>query len=132
MKLKQNQSGFSLVSTIFILVVLAVLGSYMALLGTSQSQTTALSVQGVRAWYAAVSGLEWAAFEIQGSGSCPAIPTSMSIEGFTVTVTACSAYSINESGLSYSMHDVTVLSERGSYGEADFVSRTVRATLGGI
>jgi len=132
MKLKQNQSGFSLVSTIFIIVVLAVLGSYMALLGTSQSQTTALSVQGVRAWYAAVSGLEWAAFEIRGSGSCPAIPTTMSIEGFTVTVTACSAYSINESGLSYSMHDVTVLSERGSYGEADFVSRTVRATLGGI
>ena len=128
---RNKQTGFSLVTTIFILVVLGVLGSYMTLMNATQNQSTALSIQGLRAWYAAVSGYDWAAYRINTTGSCPAVPTVMSIEGFTVTLTACTPYSINEAGATYAMHDVTVLSERGSFGETDYVSRTLRATFGG-
>ena len=130
----RSQSGFSLVTTIFIIVVLAVLGTYMSLMSTTQNQSTALSIQGQRAWYAAVSGFEWVAFQLNpatGSGNCPSIPTTMTIEGFTVRVTDCTPYSITEAGGSYTLHDVTVTSERGSFGDVDYVSRSLRATVGG-
>jgi MSHA biogenesis protein MshP len=131
MKRMKNNAGFSLVTTLFILVVLAILGSYMSLMGISQNQTTALSVQGVRAWYAAVSGFEWTAFRINTSSSCPAVPTALSIEGFTVTLTSCIPQNITEGASSYNMYDITVLSERGAFGQTDYVSRTLRATYGG-
>ncbi|NNJ92714.1 MAG: pilus assembly protein MshP [Gammaproteobacteria bacterium] len=131
MNYHKNNSGFSLVTTLFILVVLAILGSYMALMGISQNQTTALSVQGVRAWYSAVSGFEWAADRISTTSVCPTVPTVMSIQGFTVTLTGCTTYNITEGASSYNLYDISVLSERGSFGEADYVSRTLRATFGG-
>lgn len=131
MKSLKKQTGFSLVTAIFILVVLAILGSYMALMGVSQNQTTALSVQGVRAWYAALSGFEWAAHRINTTATCPTVPTSMSIEGFTVTLTACVTYNITEGVDNFNMYDITVLSESGSFGQSDYVSRTLRASYGG-
>lgn len=126
------QQGFTLITTLFIIVVLAVLGSFMALLVTGQNQSSALSVQGLRAWYAGVSGYEWAIYQINSTGSCPAVPTVMSIEGFTVTLTDCTAYNVTEAGDNYSLHDITVLSERGSYGDTDYVSRKIRTTMGGL
>ena len=117
-----KQSGFSLVTALFILVVLSILGTYMVVMVTTQNQSTALSVQGLRAWYAAVSGLEWAAYQIETTGNCPALPATMTIEGFSVQLTDCTAYAIIEAGSNYNMHDVTVFSELGSYGDVDYVS----------
>lgn len=132
MKLRlTTQSGFSLVTTLFILVVLAVLGSYMVAMVSTQNQSTALSVQGFRAWYAAVSGIEWTAYQINSTGSCPTVPATLSVEGFTVKLTGCDAYTITEAGSTYNLHDISVLSERGSYADTDYVSRRIRATLGG-
>ena len=129
---QESQKGFSLVTTLFIIVVLAVLGGYMVSMTITQTQSSALAVQGLRAWYAGVSGFEWAAYEINSSGNCPTIPATMNIEGFNVNITSCTEYSIFEAGNNFKLHDVTVLSERGSYGDVDFVSRTIRATIGGI
>ena len=126
-----KQAGFSLVTTLFILVVLAVLGVYMSLMVGVQNQSTALTVQGFRAWYAAISGLDWTAYQINTTGNCPAVPTTMTIEGFTVSLTDCTSYPVFEAGNNYNLHDVTLLSERGSFGELDYVSRSVRATIGG-
>jgi len=131
---QESQKGFSLVTTLFIIVVLAVLGSYMVSMVTTQNQSTALSIQGLRAWYAAVSGFEWVAYQLDPSvnGNCPTIPTTMTIEGFTVKVTNCDPYSITEAGKSYTLYDISVLSERGNYGDVDFVSRKIQATVSGL
>ena len=53
-------AGFTLVQAIFIIVVLGLLGSFMVTMFGVQSRTTTLSHQGIRAYYAAQSGLEWA------------------------------------------------------------------------
>ena len=82
----KREQGFSLISTIFILVVLASLGGYIAKLSSVQHMTSALSVQSARAWFAARSGLEWVAYQINNSG-CPAVPTTISVESFTVELT---------------------------------------------
>ena len=106
--------GFVLVSAIFILVVLAALGAFIMNISINQHIGSALDVQGVRAYQAARSGLEWGLYQIEstpaynfsyGSGTlsigaaspnaraCPASPISSynppasTMAGLTVTVT---------------------------------------------
>ncbi len=133
--LRKKQSGFSLVTAIFLLVILSILGTYMAAMSIIQNQSTALSVQGVRAWYATVSGLEWASDYIfdpaLGNNNCPAAGTSFTVEGFTVEVTACTKSTHTEAGDTYDIFDVSISADRGSFGEVDYVQRSLRATIGG-
>ena len=51
--------GFSLVTAIFLLVVLAALAAVMVNVSTFQQTESAMDVQGVRAEQAARAGLEW-------------------------------------------------------------------------
>lgn len=57
--------GFAIVSAIFILVVLAALGTFIVNVSTSQQIGSALDVQGVRAYQAARAGIEWGLFQVQ-------------------------------------------------------------------
>lgn len=89
------QQGFALISAIIILVVLAGLGAFAASFIPMQQMGSAADVMGVRALYAARSGLEWGAYQItQGGPSCLASSsntfpsTAASMQGITVTV-AC-------------------------------------------
>ncbi|HEY8856390.1 MAG TPA: hypothetical protein VIM43_03410 [Rugosibacter sp.] len=108
----QRMHGFAIVTAIFILVVLAALGAFIVSISTNQQIGTALDIQGVRAYQAARSGIEWGIYRVQatptynfsystpavavGSANpntrtCPASPTSFvpaapTLAGFTVTV----------------------------------------------
>ena len=57
----------------------------------SQQIGSALDVQGVRAYYAARSGVEWGLYRQLQASSCAAsssfVPTASTLSGFTVTVT---------------------------------------------
>jgi hypothetical protein len=55
----------------------------------------------------------------------------MTIEGFSVSLTNCTESSVSEGIATYSLFDVTVTAERGVFGNADYVSHAIRATLGG-
>lgn len=98
--------GFSLVSAIFLLVVLAMLGVAMVAISTVQNQSSGLDVQGVRAYQAARAGIEWGLYqELQPPNSCVAatniaMPAGTSLSGFTVTVT-CTA----DTGLGLSINN---------------------------
>ncbi len=87
--------GFSLVSAIFLLVVLAALGAAIVTVSTVQHQSSALDIQGVRAYQAARAGIEWGLYQQRIVGNCAgstniALPAGTSLTGFTVTV-ACVA-----------------------------------------
>ncbi|MEF8823369.1 MAG: hypothetical protein V5A74_04565 [Desulfohalobiaceae bacterium] len=70
MRYASQNSGFTLVQTIFIIVVLGLLGAFMVTMFQVQSRTTTLSHQGIRAYYAAQSGLEWAKNKTLTNGTC--------------------------------------------------------------
>lgn len=55
----RNQRGFTIVSAIFLLVVLAALGGFIATVSTTQHIGSALDVSGARAYQAARAGTEW-------------------------------------------------------------------------
>ncbi|OGA26378.1 MAG: hypothetical protein A3I01_01835 [Betaproteobacteria bacterium RIFCSPLOWO2_02_FULL_65_24] len=88
--------GFTLVSAIFLLVVLAALGAAILVVSTTQQIGSALDVQGARAYQAARAGVEWGAYKWLRSSSCGALtsftfPSAPTLAGITVTVT-CTAY----------------------------------------
>ena len=58
------QSGFSLVTAIFLLVILASLGAFIVTVSGLQQTSSALDVQGSRAYHAARSGIEWGTYQV--------------------------------------------------------------------
>src|SRR5690606_11858573 len=58
--MKARSGGFTLVSVIFLLVVVAALGAFMVTIGTTQRETSALSLLSGRAPAAAEAGQGWA------------------------------------------------------------------------
>lgn len=88
-----------MVSVLFILVVLAVLGSALAGMSARQHQASAQDMEQARAWQAAKAGMEWAAWQLLRNPAPPAAAPACfastsfspggSLSGFTVTV-SCS------------------------------------------
>jgi Tfp pilus assembly protein PilX len=131
-RLPRAVRGFSLISTLFLLVVVSGLASYLVNLSVAQQYSTALTVSALRGRHAALSGLEWVAYRINNvSSSCPAVPSNLTIEGFSVTLTNCTQSVVTEGPSSYNLFDVTVSAERGAFGDADYVNHAIRATLKG-
>ena len=124
-----RQAGFTILSALFLLVVLVALGAYMVRLSTAQHLSTALTVNASRAYYAAYSGMEWAASRIRTLTACPTVPTSFSVEGYTVELTACSKDTVTEGGSSYGVYQVAIEASRGSFGSPDYVRRRLSALL---
>lgn len=93
--------GFSLVSAIFLLIVLAGLGAAIVNISTMQHTSSALDVQGTRAYQAARAGIEWGLYRQIKNGSCAAqtsfVPPAPTLTAFTVTVTCASVTAPNTS-----------------------------------
>jgi MSHA biogenesis protein MshP len=125
-----------LLTALFLLVVVAGIGGYLVNLATTQHLGSALAGQESRAYYAALSGLDWVAHAIATDPStppdCPAIGTQFPVEGFSVRIAACGrSYPVTEvSGEDYALYDVTVEAASGRFGDWDYTRRTIRATLG--
>ena len=58
----QREAGFSLVSAVFLLVVLAGLGVFAVRLNTLQQQTVTAGLRGAQAFEAARTGAAWGAY----------------------------------------------------------------------
>lgn len=92
----QRMRGFSLVTAIFLLVVLAGLAIAMVSISTVQHTQSAMDVQGVRAEQAARAGLEWGLRQQVAAGlaagapcigaSAFALPAGTTLSPFTVSV----------------------------------------------
>lgn len=129
----RKAGGFSLLTTLFLLVVVAGLGGYLVSLASTQHLTSALAVQQSRAYYAALGGLEWVAYQIQqDTGSppdCPASPTTYSADGFSITCRCQRSLHSVGGNPQYAMFDVTAEATSGTFGDWDFVRRTISATI---
>lgn len=88
-----RQQGLALVSAIFILVVLALIGGFAVQVATMQHTGSMQDVQSIRVYQAARAGLEWALWRVQpdNGATCAGatnVPlTGGSFAGITVTVT---------------------------------------------
>lgn len=124
--------GASLITAIFLLVVLAGLGVAMVSLSTSQQKSSAMDVIGARAYLAARAGAEWGVYRVlRGGGGCGtstfAMPAgSGTLAAFSVTV-ACT--SVVQFGIERRQVTATACNQTGGCGNAgnlpDYVQRVV-------
>jgi MSHA biogenesis protein MshP len=124
-----RQHGFSLVSAIFLMVVLVILGTTMVTISSVQQTTAAQLLQVARANYAARAGAEWAAAQA-GSGTwCPGPATaSFTVGGFAIEL-ACTRtnHPVDAGTQQYFVVDVTASS--GAYDGPDYVRRRLRTKV---
>lgn len=146
LKLKINfkqQCGASLVTAIFLLVVLGTLGTMMVTFFAAQQQSSALDVLGSRVFQASRAGIEWGSFQVlqnPGAGfalACrggPAAqntpPLAGSLAGFTVNVN-CTYATVLENGAPVGIYQlVSLASSTGIVpGQPDYVERQITATI---
>lgn len=145
------QRGFSLVSAIFLLVVIAVLGTFALTLSTTQQQSSALDVMGSRAYQASRAGIEWGAYQVLPASAAPFASTCRTtgtnsqtlppgtlagtLSDFTVTVT-CDATAHSDVLATGTIGTVTVYRIAASGvagaapGGANYVERKMQVTIG--
>lgn len=130
--------GFSIVSAIFLLVVLSLLGSLMLTFSTVQHVTGAQDVQGSRAYQAARAGIEWGLYQLRQNSSCSGASSFVpganalggTLSGFSVTV-SCVAVGgpYDESGVSTTVYRITSTATSGSApGSVNYVERQLQVT----
>ena len=128
---RSSQKAFSLVPALFLIVVLAILGVVAVRMSVVQSQTVVLAMQSARAYAAAQSGIEWGAYQALENGSCGTSTLSLAegaLNGFSVAV-SCSSTSHTEAQATINVYTVEAFAWSGAYGQPDYVSRRVRATV---
>lgn len=139
--IRKTQRGFSLVSAIFLLVVIAALGAFALTLSSTQQQSAALDVVGARAYQASRAGVEWGAYQVlQAPGAafataCRAAPTNQALAalpgtlaGFAVTV-GCVATVHDEAGVARTVYQLTSTATLGAVATPDYVERQMTATI---
>lgn len=124
----RRQSGFSIVTAIFLLVILSMLGAFMLTISNAMHVSSAQDIQGSRAFRAARAGIEWGVARVNGATACYATnPTNLALEGFAVAVT-CTVRSYNEGGTTrYIFWLESTASAGGAVGSLGYVERTVNA-----
>ena len=87
----RGQRGFTLVTAVFLIGILAAISVYMIGLRVIQDSSASLDTLGTRAYAAARSGVEWGAYRALRPGPCVAGVNSFALggtlAGFTATVT---------------------------------------------
>lgn len=122
-----HQRGFAAVAAVFLVVILAGLGAFMLTFSNTQQLTSAQDVQGSRAYWAARAGLGWGIASVTATpADCPTSPTTLTVDGFSVTVT-CTRSTYDEAGVTVVIYRLVSLARLGAGATA--VERSVSASL---
>jgi MSHA biogenesis protein MshP len=137
------QKGFSLITAVFLLVVLASLGALMVPFVTTQQQSSAVDVIGAQMNQAARAGIEWGAYQVlqKGSSGCFSSPATPSLYGtilssvsntvtpVTVTVSCTATSAIPDNETIYAIAASAVLNNAATVGSTNYIERDMLATI---
>lgn len=144
-----HQQGFSLVTAIFLLVVIAALGAFAVTLSTTQHQSAALDAMGSRAYQAARAGIEWATYHVSQTApgvewqGCTTTPPAAqfpvnalggTLSPFRVDV-YCTRLAVSEVGASPTdtiwIYDVSASAVTGGNpGDQNYIERVIGVKMG--
>ncbi|MHB0973123.1 MAG: hypothetical protein ACYC0P_02625 [Thiobacillus sp.] len=138
-RVPRAESGFVLPTAIFLLVVLAALATYMVSLSRTSHTSSALDIQGERAYLAARAGIEWGAWQVNDPQNlqpsptpCPASPTLLTLgdtlAGFSVAV-SCARTLATDGADTVAIYQITSTASSGTPGEMDYVERRIQASF---
>ena len=134
--MKRADSGFALVTAIFLLVVLFALGVFMLTLSGAQQATPQQSLLATRVYYGAKAALDWGIQRAIAAGSCPGTgsPTSFALTGAGLTgvnvTVVCTDGGLTHTG--GAVYRITSTAVTGTYGALDYAQRRMEATVSNI
>ena len=127
------QRGFSIVSAIFLLVILSAMGAFMLTFSNVQQMTSAQDLQGGKAYQAARAGIDWGAYQIlQGGGTCAAsttVPLGGNLASFNLVVQCTSYGPYTEGANTFHLYQITATANSGTLGSTTYVERQIQATI---
>jgi MSHA biogenesis protein MshP len=135
------QRGMSLVAALFVVVVLAMLGTFAVRVGAAGQQDVNTELMAARALAAARAGFEFGAYRALSVPPAPCLthpvtsisPTTLNLTqsaltGFTANVSwACENHMVN--GTQYQTFRISVFAQRGTYGTPDYVAQRLAKTV---
>lgn len=127
-----QQGGFAMVSAIFLMVVLALLGGLMVSMSNSQQIASVRDLGGTRTYYAARAGIEWGVYQTLQNNSCPAstsLPNAVSATGYSVQVSCVASGPYDEGGASVTLYQITSTASTGTPGQHDRAERQLQAVV---
>jgi MSHA biogenesis protein MshP len=110
--------GFTMISAIFLLVIMAGLGAAMLKFSAMQQASSGLDLQGTRAYQAAHAGMEWSLWQVLqnvppcssvGTTTTFALPATTTLSEFSVTV-VCTFTAVNAVITPFTMYQIKVTS----------------------
>ena len=137
------ERGFSLVSAIFLLVVLAALGAFTLSIYNLQRASASQDLRGVLAYQAAKAGIEWASYQILTPENAPVVNSIFpgcamnmasvpsfagALSGFLVRVD-CQLTEADEGGNKIRVYQLTATATKGAMPSSDFVERQIFASF---
>lgn len=148
MRPSRAQAGFSIVAAIFIVVVLAALAAALLTVASLQHSSAGLDLQGVRAYQAAQTGVEWGIYRILNPDNVPDPPVvgpdptqvpqcwspaavvtaGGSLAGFSVSV-SCTDVRTTELTRNIGVYTIMAVATFGTANQPNYVSRQVTATV---
>lgn len=137
---RAQECGFALVTAIFIVVILAMLGIMMVTIGGMERSTATTAVRGTQAYFAARSGVEWGIFgalnnRVATCGNAASTPTTNTfnlpvpgLDDYTVSV-VCEYTDHRETSDSYHVFVITSTATSRNFGDVDRISRILRVSV---
>jgi len=131
------------VFALVLIVLFALLGTYMLTLTVTGSLSTTQSASAMQAWFAARSGAEWAVHQslAASDGGCTcAVNCCAGIDGETVNFsgggmngfvanTACASRAVTEAGTDYCVYDLEIGASNSSPGPLTSVFRSITLSV---
>lgn len=136
---KFNQ-GFLLPAAIFLLVILAGLGTYALNINSVQQTNSMADVQSIRAYHLARTGAELSAYYVMQTATATDIPTtcdanastSLTLDGFTLARTCTpinTPYYENWSDRQIGIYAITSTASYGTVNTQNYVQREIKIDL---
>ena len=130
------ERGFASIVAIFLLVVMAAMGSFMLTFSNTQQLTSAQDIKGSQAYWAARAGLEWGMGSVIRQPSktveCADLPDKLTgfDGGFTVAVT-CKKSVYTKGVKNIKIFSITSIANNNPAmpGNVGFVERSVSASI---
>ena len=132
--MRRTAKGFTLIGAIFLIVVVATLGTFMVSIGTVQRSTSVFSVMSSRALFAADSGMQWAINYVLTNDACFGAPNDSftlsggGSDGYAVNL-ACTVSNVDEGPDNYNVFHLTATASKGTIGAVDYYRRSLSASV---
>lgn len=126
--------GFTLISAIFLVVVIAALGLFAVTISTIQQQSSVMDALGSRAYQAAKAGIEWGSYQITKGPTCAAstsltMPAGTQLSAFAVTVECTASAQYTEGVSTFYVYQLKSIATTGVVGSASYFERQLQVAI---